>query len=187
MMRLPKISFIGFSSLLLMACQPGGLLKLSDSDDRKIYSLEGSQLSLNRALEVGAEKARVFIQDGTARIGYNVSEYDTQCNFEVDSIAHQGLTIEPDIFLVRKVQLVLEPVVLKQPVKVAALSLAGMDVDSGGVSASFMGYHFWLDSPRQPQVRRMTCHGTYAEPADLRPPTLQEIRETLGSIARFQQ
>jgi hypothetical protein len=74
---------------------------------------------------------------------------------------------------------------LARPVRVASLQFAGFDGDSDGVSASFMGYHFWLNSPRQPHVMRMTCHGVYAEPGDLRPPTLQEIRDTLGDIAHL--
>jgi len=182
-----KYFFVGLPALLLVACQPAALIVHSGSEESQVLALKGSQLSLSEPLMVGAGKARVFIQDGKMRSGYDVNEYKAQCNFEIESVAHQGVTIKPDTFEIRRVQRLHESVVLRQSVEVAALSLSGIFSDSGGPSASFMGYHFWLASARQPQVRRMTCHGVYAEPYDLQPPTLQEIREALGNIAQFRR
>ena len=47
--------------------------------------------------------------------------------------------------------------------------------------------HFWFTSASQPDVRRMSCFGVYAEPYELYPPTVQEIRQALGSIAEIRQ
>ena len=186
-MKLLTLLCLGLLSLVFAGCQGGGATVRVSSGSQDFLDLQGGLLVLEKPLQVGAGRARVFIQDGRARVGYNVDEYDTQCNFDIFSIDHQGVAIEPDTFLISRVQLLWESIVLARPVQVASLQLAGFDGDADGVSASFMGYHFWLDSPRQPQVMRMTCHGTYAEPADLRPPTLQEIRDTLGDIARLQR
>jgi len=184
-MKLFTLLSLGLVALVLAGCQGGGATVRASSGSQDFLDLQGSLLVLERPLEVGPGRARVFIQHGRARIGYDVDEYDTQCNFEVFSVDHQGMPIEPDTFLISRVQLLWEPIVLARPVRVASLQLAGFDGDANGVSASFMGYHFWLNSPRQPHVMRMTCHGVYAEPGDLRPPTLQEIRDTLGDIAHL--
>jgi len=186
-MRAILVSISVLLALVLAGCQGGGATVRVDSGSREFLDLQGGLLVLERSLEVGPGRARVFIQDGTARIGYSVNEYDTQCNFQIDTIDHQGMPIEPDTFLISRVQSLWEPVVKARPVQVAGLRVAGFDGDGGGFSASFMGYHFWLNSPRQPHVMRMSCHGVYAEPGDLRPPTLEEIRETLGDIAQFQR
>ena len=50
----------------------------------------------------------------------------------------------------------------------------------------YSGYHFWLASEKQPDVRRMTCYGVYAEAGDLSPPTLAEIRRALRGVAEIE-
>jgi len=91
--------------------------------------------------------------------------------------------VNPDDFLIQQVQALTTEVVQLKTIKVAALQLAfGMDGDDGA-SQMFEGYHFWLQSQKQPQVLRMSCYGVFEEPGWLRPPTLLEIRATLGDIA----
>ena len=170
-----KLIVIALISMVLGGCQGGGsTVREHDAADR-YRNLAGAQLYLHQALWVQPERARVFIQGG--EVGKAISDYRTQCSFEVDSIAHQGMSIEPGVFTITRVEALMTEVV-----QLARVQLASLD-DGGGASAYFEGYHFWLDAPAQPQLRRMSCYGVFAEPGDLRPPTLAEIAETLGAVA----
>ena len=55
--------------------------------------------------------------------------------------------------------------------------------DDGGTSEVYEGYHLWLESSDQPDVRRLSCRGVYAMPAYAKPPSIAEIRAALGAIA----
>jgi len=173
---------IGLLAIFLGGCQGGGGTVREDSRSHQFLNLQGGQLTLHQRLWVEAGRARVFVQDG--QVSKSINDYAPQCNFEVDSVAHQGMAIEADVFLIERVQAVMEEVVQLRPLQLASLKLVGMDGEEG-VSAYFEGYHFWLSSPKQPHVRRLTCYGAFAEPGDLQPPTLQEIRTVLGDIAHI--
>ena len=54
-------------------------------------------------------------------------------------------------------------------------------VDQGGASFVYLGYHLWLDGP-DPNVRRLTCRGGYADPASALPPSINQIRQALGDV-----
>ena len=168
------------AGLLLGGCEGGGSTVRAAAAVDRYVNLAGGTLTLHQALPVKAGEARVFLQHGevTGKAGF----YAPQCNFEIDSVDHGDISIKPDVFKILRVQHVMEEVVQAHPpLKVASLTLAGLD--DGGISQQFEGYHFWLASPKQPQVRRMSCYGVHAEPGDLQAPTLQEIRATLGDIA----
>ena len=66
---------------------------------------------------------------------------------------------------------------------VAGLSHALAGFGGSGSSSYHEGFHFWIYSERQPDVRRMSCYGVYAQPYELYPPTLEEIRVALGGLA----
>jgi len=98
-------------------------------------------------------------------------------------VSHDGFTIQPDTFSVIRVQGSMQQVVQRRPVQLAALRLAGGFDGGMGGGAYHEGYHFWLESDRQPEVMRMSCYGAYAQFPDLRPPTLQEVTQALGAVA----
>lgn len=172
------------SSLALGGCGLEQSVRDNMTEGR-YQDVAGRFLELKQPLPVEVDRARVFIQDGEVRGAGAINQYRTQCNLELDQVALQAEEIEPDTFRIVRVQRAIEQVVLTRPVQVASLQLAGRF--DGGSSAFFEGYHFWLSSGRQGDVRRLSCYGTYAEPADLRPPTLQEIRQTLGDIAEIRR
>ena len=169
------------TSLLLGGCMGGGsTVREAVSVDRYI-DLAGGKVKLHRVLEVKAGQARVFLQHG--KVTGSVDSYAPQCDFEITSVDHEGTYIQPDVFKILRVQHVMEQVVQSySPIRVASLTLAGIS-DDGGISQYYEGYHFWLQSQKQPQVLRMSCYGVFEEPGWLRPPTLREIRATLGDIA----
>lgn len=167
--------------VFLGACQNSSTVRETTGANRFVL-LEGAELVLKQNLSVGAERARVFLQNGEVRSGFD--SYQPHCAFEISSINHGGVAIEADTFVISRVQGSIQPVVSVEPVKVAALWLAD-GLGGGGSSSYYSGYHFWLSSPNQPGVRRMTCYGVYAQPYELYPPTLEEIRQVLGSIAEI--
>jgi len=169
-------------ALLLSACQTSSTVR--ESLDGSVYrQLEGSTLVLNQDLNIAAERARVFIQNGAVRTGFN--SFKTHCAFEIDSIRHDGAVIRGGSFAVSRVQAAIVQVVMREPLRLAALwRVDGMD--GGGSQSYYAGYHFWLTSADQPQVRRMSCFGVYAEPGELYPPTVEEIRAALGPVATLQ-
>ncbi|MCP5313036.1 MAG: hypothetical protein H6955_05740 [Chromatiaceae bacterium] len=147
--------------------------------------MQGGTLVLQQALKVPAGKARIYLQDGIAGSGFN--SYKPHCALEVRRVDHDGFTIEPDTFVITKVQSSVQEVVQRQPIVVASLvAMGGMD-GGGGSNSYYDGYHFWLASDAQPDVRRMSCFGVYAVPADLYPPTIDEIRSALGEIAEIRR
>lgn len=149
-------------------------------------TLAGSSVHLLQPLEVPPGRTRLFIQHGKVLKGNSADQYDIQCNFEVEDLSKQVQRIEPDTFLIDKVQAVTEPVVLARPVMVAGMGLGLDGLGDDSPSDIFQGYNFWLSSPRQPQVMRLTCVGAYDTPVDAQPPTLEEIQETLAGIARIE-
>ena len=179
-MRLTLLS----AALLLAGCQTNSTVRDVAGKDQ-FTQLTGASLVLNQALPIRADQARVFVQGGQVSTGFN--SYRTSCGFEIGSVQHGGVKIQPDTFAITSVQGSLTPVVSTEPMRFAALHLADAGGMDGGSQAYYQGYHFWLSSEKQPDVRRMTCYGVYAEPYDLYPPTLAEIREALGSIAEIRR
>ena len=173
------------AGLVLAGCQGGSSAFVRDATgDDKFVQLEGAGIVLNQELNIAPGKARVFVQNGEVSAGFD--SYQTHCAFEITSVRHEGVSINPDTFIISKVQRDIQQVVKARPVQVAGLSLAS-GLGGSGAQSYYDGYHFWLTSANQPQVRRMSCFGVYAQPYELFPPTMVEIRQALGSLAEIRQ
>jgi len=142
----------------------------------------GYRVVLHQPLAVAPGNARVFLQQGRMLPSLGFNQYDISCSFEVRNLSEQPQTIEPDTFVVNRVQHLMDEVASWRPVQLASLTLAGAEVDSSPADI-FLGYHFWLYSEKQPDVLRMTCRGIFSEPWNAQYPTLGEIAQTLGSYA----
>lgn len=164
-------------SLLLSACQ-------TQIEAQKygnyIPITELANVELKQRLEIKPEMARVYIQHGKVAGGRD--EYDVFCSFEIDKLSLETQYIEPGIFHVRRMQNGFSEIVQAFPIKVASNRLlAGMDYSPPMITQF---YHFYLDSD-QPNLMRMTCYGAFDMPADARSPSLEEINQALGNIARL--
>ena len=166
-------------ALALGGCQQSSTVRETSSGS--FQQLQGANLVLNQPIRVSAGKARVFVQDGEVRSGYN--SYKPHCGFEIKSVKHDGFVIDSDTFVVSRVQGSVQEVVSAEPVRVAAFGMIGGIGGGGGSASYYSGYHFWLSSEDQPEVRRMSCFGVFAQPFELYPPTLEEIRFALGAVA----
>jgi len=170
--------------VVVSGCQNSAWVRLSDG--REAVQLQGAELQLKRDLSIAARRARVFIQDG--RPGSGFDNYAPHCAFEIERVDHDGHRIRADSFRIVRVEGSLQRVVWAGTVMVADLGVAlSGHADGSGGSAYHEGYHFWLTSPRQPEVRRMSCYGVYAEPYELYPPTLEEIQDALGGLAEIRR
>jgi len=168
--------------LLLLPALPGcsGLVPDYSGED------SGYRLILNQQVRVPAERTRVFIQGGRVT-GTAFDSYEVSCNLEVRKLADHERRIEPDTFVVTRVQEFFEEVADTgwRPVQLASLELAGAAFDSSPADI-FRGWHFWLHSDRQPDVMRLTCRGVFAAPWEARTPDYGEIVATLGEVATLQ-
>ena len=142
----------------------------------------GYRLVLHRVVEVPPQRARVFIQGGKL-LGSGFDSYEVSCNLEVRHLSDQVQRIEPDTFVVNVVQAFFEEVASCSGWKAQMLAGAAVDASPSNI---FRGWHFWLHSPRQPDVIRLTCRGVFAEPWEAVPPSFDEIAQALGDIATLE-
>lgn len=174
---------------LLAGCQRA--TTVYDTRGGAYADLSGATVELHIPLPIRAGHARIFIQNppvsgdvgGFLRGGFD--HYQPHCAFEITRVDHDGLTIEPDRFRITHVQQSLQQVVESPAAASHQLAAIGWPAGFNGIGSSsyHLGYHFSLYSERQPDVMRMSCYGVYAQPYELAPPTLLEIRTALGRVA----
>jgi hypothetical protein len=177
------LALIAFSSIVAAGCQSTATVRQGAGSPE--IGLQRAEVVLERDIFVPAGRARVFVQGGEAISGGgSVAAFDSyrpHCAFEIRSVDHEGYPIRAGVFRVTRVESTIVPVVSAAPLRVA---WSGGFV-GGGSQAYYDGYHFWLSSDNDTEVRRMTCYGIYAEPYELYPPTLGEINAALGDVARL--
>ena len=148
----------------------------------------GSTLRLEQKIAIPPGRARVFIQHGTVT-GDTFDHYAPNCNVEVDRLDEdQAQYVAPGDYRIDRVQQTQEQVVQARRVQVAALGHAPLlladSVDSDGQSDIYLGYHLWLEDPAD-NFMRLSCRGALDEPADARPPSIDDMRRTLGGLAQL--
>lgn len=172
-----------FTPLLLAGCQSSPDIERVSDLTRDLRQKQVSFV-LQQDVTIPAARSRVFLQDGGIVGGRNL--YRPHCSFEIDSVDHTGFPIAAEIFDVVRIQRSTVQIASQSTPEVASLSVAsgiGLRINSDRFHD---GYHFWLQSDRQPMVRRLTCYGVFARPADLRAPTLGEINAALGDVGVVQ-
>jgi len=174
---------IVLAGLLTAACSQ---IEWSKKGTASYYNLPpvGTQVDLQRPITVPPGRARVFMQAGKVGPGYD--QYYPNCNFEIRTLSEQPKVIEPEKFLVVKVQRLTEEVVqLERPTQVAGIGLAGMGGMDGSQPMITMGVHLWFGSDTQPDVMRLTCRGGFDDPWRAQPPSIDEMRAVLADYARI--
>ncbi len=139
-----------------------------------------SLVTLTQALTVPAGKTRVFLQHGKVVAIGKLDQYRPHCDFEVRMVSDGNRRIEPDSFNVTRVEVGDDFVVSRAPRVYAALVIVN-DSDQPSMISPYV--HHWLSSAKQPQVMRLTCHGGFDYPGMAQYPTVNEIRESLGTVA----
>jgi len=174
----PKRLTIVATMMLVAACQQA---PIRDEDSPRMRIAPGSTITLHEALTVPAGHTRVFLQNGKVKGKTKLDQYYPHCNFEVRSVSNGTLRIEPDVFTVTAVTEDEEEVVTRtSPLRLASWRFSGGG-DSVVLLTRFVAHR--LDSPRQPQVMRLTCHGGFADPWQVDYPSITDIRQALGKLA----
>jgi hypothetical protein len=187
-MEAVMVSMRALIVVILVAGTLGGCKKsayVRVSPDEGFTQLQGAELVVKRDLLVPPGQARVFVQGGRATAG-GFDRYLAHCAFEVQRVSLDGFTINVGTFRVIQVQGSMQQVVMARPLLLASRQMLSAIGGTGG-STYHQGYHFWLASETQPEVRRMSCYGVYAEPPELEPPSLQEIAQVLGDVAEIRR
>jgi hypothetical protein len=140
----------------------------------------GSTVVLQQDLAVPAGHARVFLQHGKVVEKRRLDVYYPHCNFEQHAVSDGTAVIKADRFRVTAVGMGEDYVVQRDALIHAGWSMAG---EFGGVSMINRYVGHTLNSPSQPQVTRLTCHGGFAFPGEAVTPSLTDIRTALGVVA----
>src|SRR5690606_18980247 len=112
--------------LLLQACGP---LTIRDSATNTYVPIGSGSLELHREVSFPRERTRVFFQDG--EILSSINEFKPHCQLEISPLRNEVQTVRPDRFEITRISTRIDPVVMIQPVRVAALGM--------GIGASFGG------------------------------------------------
>jgi hypothetical protein len=139
----------------------------------------GSKLVLMQAVMIEPGTTRTFLQRGKPMALGDFNRYRVNCNFEVERLSERVQRIEPDTFIIKKVQRMMTEVVQHDAYQPRFLTVEYADPSSPLVTH---GYHLWLSSEKQPDVMRVTCRGAFDDLSDAEPPSINEVREALGNI-----
>jgi hypothetical protein len=139
---------------LLTGCQTTS----STNPDSLWYELpQGSKLILNQDLEIPAGQAHTIVQE--AKAGTSVYKLGVMCRFEVEQLGPR--TIHPGTFLITEV------------------TQGRQWVNEPSTMLFYKDLH--LQSEQQQDILPMRCGYTY-DPLLGKPVTIEQIRETLGSV-----
>lgn len=174
-----RIILTALAALTLTAC---ALLEVEPDTASPFYAVpEGSVLEIHEPLTIRAGSARVWLQRGTAGAGQDW--WHPACNLEVNTLDRErDQTVAPGRFAVVRVQST-QYTRLQTPPSVAMPVAFRTDYNGGGVTWMWLGQHLWLSSAEQPDVLRLTCVGVYSRPFEARQPSIDQIREALGTVA----
>ena len=165
-------------ALMLSGCQT--MIQQSEHGDW-IDIAPGSTLTLNQPVQVAQDRARVFFVNGRAR--RSGASYRPSCALEVRRISRDGpQTIPAGTLRIQRIQNYWTEVVDGRDPDGPVFRLADMGGD-GGDPMIQTGFHFWLDDGAERNLMRLTCLGILADPVDAYPPTVEDIRRTLGTLA----
>lgn len=178
-----RFVFASLSLIFVAACQQSSSVR--ESSGGPYLVLQNASLILKQDVVIPPGKARVYLQDGGQGgsggvLAGGFDSYRPHCALEINSVDHSGYPLKAGTFAVTRVQQSRTQVVSAAPLLVAFAGGMG-----GGSASYYQGYHFWLSSDTEPEIRRMSCYGVFAQPYELYPPTLQEINAALGDVAQL--
>lgn len=167
-----------------------------------------SALTLQQPITIPQDRARAFISNG--RISRSSANYRTSCALEVRELSRQGpQQISPGRFQITRAQHYWTEVAANLQDWGVFLQIAELS-NGGGQPLIQTGYRFWLERERAdtdtdadnnadididtsadkgregPTIMHLTCLGILAEPAQAYPPTIRELEQALGTVARLQ-
>ena len=159
----------------------------------QIYNIPvNSVVHLLQPLTIRPRHTQVYIQNGTTDhpkrffgLFTGHDEYYPFCYLEVADISKSPQTIEPDTFAVTAVYQDESEIVTNGSGRLLSPPTIGNgDGDYGIIMIARLSV-MQLHSDQQPQVKKLACTGGFAAEQRARLPTLEEIEQVLGEIARL--
>lgn len=183
-MRALTLPLLAFATLLA-GCQTP---QVRDADSPYFVPPVGTRFVLEEPIAVRGGQAALYIQAGKVLRYPDLDRYDPHCKFELRTVAEERRKVEPDTFVVRKVERFSRSVErrLDEPVRVAARGGLLLGAESeGGPFVEVMTTRLHLHSERQPEVLRMECShwDDFNFPEHL---TLSQMRSTLKGLFRIE-
>jgi hypothetical protein len=174
-----RIGLLVVVALLLAACTQQYLVN-DDLDYPYNLPPVGSTVVVRRVITVPAGETRIFLQNGERFSKQDFDRYEPSCSFELRKLADKPREIQPGSFVITKVQRLMRQVVrMDRPPS----GLLKVDIDIGGKPMVIHGYHLWLGSETQSGVMRMTCWGYFDDLHRAEPPSLNDVKKSLGEFA----
>lgn len=174
---------MGFALVLMITgCSQSSAIR--DGKDPLAFLAAGSEIQLNRDLEIPAGETRVFFQRGkTIPVG-ELDYYHPSCDLEVWELQQKVRTVAKDLFVIGRLSSGTDPVVsLGTTQLVDSTTVARLFGDRGPSVHRYLRVE--LHSATQPDVMRLTCRGAWADYYDARFPSEVEIKLALGDIMVF--
>ena len=170
----PLLALVGCSSLAWQ-----------DGDGAYSRVPVGSVVRVERRIPIERDRARAWLRGDRVSMGSGSNR--PICGIEVRQLDRDAVQyVQPGEFRVRRVQNMWTEVVLVPPARDGQVRFRLADMGGGGTPMIYEGYHLWLESEDQPNVMRLTCIGIFDEMWEARPPTIEEIRASLGRLATLE-
>jgi hypothetical protein len=164
---------------VFFAALAGGCASVPQGEEASWFEAQpGSTLTLHREVVVPAYTARAYIQNGRLEPFPEINRYHPHCTLETWAVKGEPRTIKPGEFAIEKVRRGIGQGVDRGGFRKVRLRF----VDDGAPSPELWATEFFLRSPAQPDVYRLTCQ--HLEDPSMLPRylTLGEIRRTLGGL-----
>ncbi len=165
--------------LLLTACAIPGQ---DDINSSNFLLPAGSYLTLNQELEIPRDDTTVYIQYGRTMSLLDLTElqeWEPHCFLQLHTRSEKPQKVAPDRFEILRVKREVSELWVNRPVLMA---YGGSD---GGPTQVFYRTRYFLNSPNQPDVWRLSCQIDRMEAQGLsfdRWLTLAQTRETLDGV-----
>lgn len=176
-------------NLLLIICLSGlyscSSLQTGDRDNQPgYYPAPGSKITLHQPLKVLADRAGLYIQNGENKGGAH-SRFEPFCYIRFLNVEQRPRTILADTFVVQSSRIETRLVASNQPDLAPFRHIAYRLVDNSP-SDILEVVTMRIHSAKQPGVYLLECGGVEDHPANVEPPTINEIRRAMGRIMSLQ-
>ena len=151
-----------------------------------------STVQLFQPLTIRARHTQVFIQNGSTehpkrlfglKTGHD--EYYPFCYFELADISKSPQMIDPDIFTITEVYQDETQIVSTGSQRLHSPAAVGDGDGDRSLTMVFRLFVMHLHSNKQPHVKKLACTSGYEFDHWAKLPTLKEIHDALGEIARL--
>ena len=137
--------------LPLLALLLGGCATVDDPNSPYFVVPTGSRLTLLTELEFRPNQGTLHIQFGSVLPAASMQPLEPYCFLDLNVVQEERQTVQPDEFEIYRVNRANGSLWVSAPVMVASVG------SGSGPTNWYYKTHFWLRSPAQPRVSKLTC------------------------------